>query len=461
MPMTSCDIGGPNKYCFPESATAWHGPITVKHPSIIKPLAGVTSPHTLYVVPCRPPNSQAVALSEVLPQHRGWVYLPTPGDYYVNVPVQGSAAGDTCFVVIDAGSPEGAVAMIQMAKEAPVLLVNAAGLTADLANADGAPDFSKTLIGLLTNSRVSQLRQSSDEWIQLSCDLLSAITGEGHGTWPYTRVGAALLGRESAGNTVNAIEARNADANGDFTKTLIGLLANSRLSAYQGSAADWSLLGHEILTTITGEAHGSQTWLRAAAAAFGRDTGDNTVRAIEARAATAGQAVTLYRLLADSSTRGYDLNSTLHELVSADIISNFLTGRDPSGTRGLWANAVAVRYNTQGPNLLPTPTDRSVATVNGALAVGAVVATLDCQAMVNKDCYVTAAEVSTVDVQISSDGVTWITIVAAFATAVGTVFPLSTALLLDRVKPWRFLRIIAGAAGFAAATTGVIQATGD
>lgn len=241
MPMNSCDLGGVNKYCFTESATAWRL-ITVKHPGIIAPLIGATA-STIYVVPCRPPNALAVSLSEVIPADMGYVYLPAPGDYWVNLPVVGSAAAERCFVYIDCGSPEGAVAMLKVLKFQKSLLVNSAGLTADLADAT---------------------------------------------------------------------------ANGDFIQTLVGLVTNSRLAFYdEGTYADWKRWAGKIVSEATGTGHAAWGGPYGLSAIFGRDTSDNTMRALETRASSGAQVAALYRLLVDAANRGYYTSAVGYEPIGS------------------------------------------------------------------------------------------------------------------------------------------------
>jgi hypothetical protein len=101
--------------------------------------------------------------------------------------------------------------------------------------------------------------------------------------------------------------ASNFDSDADVTKTKVGPTINSRLAAYSTGDADWVKLSTYSPSGITGEGHGAQYWARVASALFGRDTGDSTMRAIEARGALTAQARTLYRLLTDSIARYYDV----------------------------------------------------------------------------------------------------------------------------------------------------------
>ncbi len=229
--MDSCQLGAPNKYCFEESNTAWRS-ITVKHPSVLAPLIGAATPPTYYAHPCRPAGAGAVAQSEALPSYGGFCYLPTPGEWYLQFPLAGSAAGQVCIVAYDVGSPEGANALLKLLAVQKVILATVGGTTLDIRNADAEADFAKTLNGILSNARLAGFDSDADDWFRLSSRLIGNIAGLGVAAW-----------RGPLGN----------------------------------------------------------------AAAFGRDTGDNTMRPIESRAAVTGQVPGLYRLLADIVNRNYDL----------------------------------------------------------------------------------------------------------------------------------------------------------
>jgi hypothetical protein len=307
----------------------------------------------------------------------------------------------------------------------PVVIAGLAGM-AGVQDADADADFDAAILGLEVNSRNALFNGSS-----------------------WTRQ-----------------QQRNADADGDFDDAIEGVVANVRTAFMRGSNSEWTIWMGDLLTGITGEGHALRVWPRAAAALFGRDTSDSTVRAIEARVSATIAALTetgLYRLLTDARVRGLRASSGSTSLpVTAEIGSTAAGGTGIGDTTfyGLASFAALTKYDLLNTDYAPVHYERSVQTTSATAAVGAVLATLDCRSQVFKDCHVISTEVSTVDVQVSHDGTTWQTIVLAFATAAGTVFPLSTALLLQRVQAYRHLRILAGAAGFAAPVTGVISAQG-
>lgn len=122
-------------------------------------------------------------------------------------------------------------------------------------------------------------------------------------------VRAAMTGSDSSltANVRNIpIEANDASVAGRFTKTLNGALVNARLSAYRLSNADWAQLNCDTPTTVTGELHNTAVWTRANSAVYGRDTSDNTMRLIEARASILALSSGVYRLQTDSQTRVLD-----------------------------------------------------------------------------------------------------------------------------------------------------------
>lgn len=256
---------------------------------------------------------------------------------------------------------------------------------------------------------------------------------------------------------------RNADAAGDFAAALFGAITNARLGVLSRAAADYVRLMADLGDAIGGINPNLLNFLYTGALMLGVDTsGTEAMRRVEARIFGAGaiNEATIPRLGVDTVVRSIDGAGTTTRPCYHDVPSAIFNGRAAANVRNLWTLGVQTKSDVPGSLLVPTAMSRTVETTSATAAVGAVIATLDCRSHPLKNLWVTAGEVSTVDVQVSHDGTTWVTILAAFATAVGTVFPLGTALLLEQVKAFRHIRILAGAAGFAAPVTGVISAMG-
>lgn len=159
----------------------------------------------------------------------------------------------------------------------------------------------------------------------------------------------AAGGNLPIGGSGGAADTANADTNADFTKTLIGLLSNARIAAFKASGGgDWVTVSTEAPSVMTGEGHATQNWIRAAAALFGRDTSDNSMRSIEARGSSANQSASVYRLLVDTCLRaaeinvgGYDPLSALREITGvAGSALAVLEQRD----RGYWPSRQGRRF---------------------------------------------------------------------------------------------------------------------
>lgn len=333
---------------------------------------------------------------------------------------------------VKTGSVEARFAIIAIATQpgslkgwTPTYLVGPSGSAGPAyQNADADTDFAALLVGMLVNARLSGWDSSVVDWLR--------------------------------------IEARDAGSSADFGTTLPGMLVNARMATLRVSSGNWEQMRSDVPSTINGEGHSAQIYTRMASLLFGRDTGDSTLRAIEARAATAGQAATLYRLLTDAAVRIYDPVSGLYENLQGDRPSAILAGRIPSIIRNAWTNSVGVRYDTQGTLLFPTPTERSVTATPATAAAGVVLATLDAQAMVHKSAYVTSTEAgTTVDVQVSRDGTSWVALLAGIAVGAATVFVINTALALEQAKGFRHVRVVSAGIGFAAPVTCVISAQGE
>jgi len=113
-------------------------------------------------------------------------------------------------------------------------------------------DADAALIGLLTNARNAVFQTpTSSVWTRISGDAVSSLTGESTGSQVWTRVASSLFGVDTTGAAVvRSVEARNADADGDFATTLIGLLVNSRNALLDASSGGWVIQGG--LREVTG-----------------------------------------------------------------------------------------------------------------------------------------------------------------------------------------------------------------
>jgi len=122
------------------------------------------------------------------------------------------------------------------------------------------------------------------------------------------------------------VDTANADADADFAKALVGMLVNARMSAFRVNTSDWGRISTDLVSIITSEAHNTNLWARVSSALFGRDTSDNTMRAIEARGSSNSEATSVYRLLTSSLTRGFDPLAAVFDAVQSL--------REVSGTAG-------------------------------------------------------------------------------------------------------------------------------
>lgn len=143
-------------------------------------------------------------------------------------------------------------------------------------------------------------------------------------------VRAAMTGSDSglAANSRNVpIEARLGSTDAHYANTLYGLLTNSRMAMLLGATSQYARVTGDTPSAATGEAHTAQYWLRSLACSFGRDTSDNTMRAIEGRASHLSYATgTLYRLFVDSRQRGVDVVTATEQPITCT--------QDISGTSG-------------------------------------------------------------------------------------------------------------------------------
>jgi len=254
----------------------------------------------------------------------------------------------------------------------------------------------------------------------------------------FVMVGGSFL----IGGSGGSVDTRNADADADFTQTLIGELVNARCALFNG--ADWIRMSGHTPNVINSEAHNAQTWLRAAAAAYARDTGDNTMRLIEARGSAGAQVTTLYRLLVDASLRFLDDGSSNWTAMEGDTLSS-VSGR-PNTVKAAYTTAILAKEDPGNSVLRTVETDRSAtsALVNpAALAVGA---SLDSRGNVNKAVYASASYAGeSARLQVSRDNSTWRT-VDTQACASGAVAAW-TAVDYEFIRGFRYFRVLAVVGG--------------
>lgn len=231
----------------------------------------------------------------------------------------------------------------------------------------------------------------------------------------------------------------NADADADFATTLIGMLVNARLAAFNGSA--WIALSSGGLTTINSEGQASNYWLRAASALFGRDTSDSTMRAIEAATSTSSPKTTgYYRLLVDSAERACDTVSGNWYPLYTDAPIAVVDGRALSSVYATWGLTLDCKRDAAAASMVPTQMERTAqgSAVNPAAAV---IATLDARGLTNKSFSVTDTAVGTYSVEFSYDGVTYVAPAefTGIATIVGTLMASNRA--IEVMKGFRYVRI--------------------
>ncbi len=110
------------------------------------------------------------------------------------------------------------------------------------------------------------------------------------------------------GTLLSAAQAGSADAN--FAKALVAGLVNTRPSLYSAGAADWVIHKGEAASASAGRLASDWVGAYQLASLHGRDTGDGSMRPIEARGSALAVATNLYRLLVDAQPRLYDWAST-------------------------------------------------------------------------------------------------------------------------------------------------------
>lgn len=104
---------------------------------------------------------------------------------------------------------------------------------------DAVADVAKALKGILTNSRLAGFNVVSTDWNFATAGTFDDSAASETQSALNTR--AAVTGRDGsagAGSRNVTVEARDANADGDFAGTLFGLLVNSRESIFDGT--DWN-----------------------------------------------------------------------------------------------------------------------------------------------------------------------------------------------------------------------------
>jgi len=108
----SKDIGRVNKICFLESDTGWNS-IVCKHPSVIKAVTGTPTFRLAPGALGSRPAATDITVGNYYPSKNGAIYIPCGGDWFINVPLAGSAAATVCFWIYDCASPESAWLLYQ------------------------------------------------------------------------------------------------------------------------------------------------------------------------------------------------------------------------------------------------------------------------------------------------------------------------------------------------------------
>jgi hypothetical protein len=149
-----------------------------------------------------------------------------------------------------------------------------------------------------------------------------------------------------------AADVRNADADGDFSSTLNGLVTNNRLSVFNYTAGDWAREAGGAVSQINGQAHNGNEVVggNAMAFLFGRDTLPATpvMRAVEARDASteANLAKALIGLAINSRNAHLDLAADEFRRSTGDTGS--ITGRGLSAILAPYSKSLLVGHNTAG-----------------------------------------------------------------------------------------------------------------
>jgi hypothetical protein len=236
------------------------------------------------------------------------------------------------------------------------------------------------------------------------------------------------------------VASRDADADADFAKALIGLVVNARLSAESISSADQRRL--RTFAANDAAAENDQLWLGVRSQVAALDTTLAAAsRGVPVESRVLGTAeITGEALHVLAGIYGMDISSTTERILHCDNVANITAGRAPSSVRAPWTLALEVKRDADGTLLIPTEMNRTVSgsAVNPAAAV---IATLDCRGLTNKTFTVTDTAVGTYTLEASHDGVTYRApaVFAGIATIVGSAVP--TDLMMQWMKGYRYLRI--------------------
>jgi hypothetical protein len=207
-------------------------------------------------------------------------------------------------------------------------------------DAVASADFTASLIGLLTNSRLSAFSIEGSDWTPIVADDIAFYNGSAPSSRAGVLVNAQLIGMDTSATLMRAIEARNADVNGDFAGALIGLLINSRLGVFdRGGLSDWAFLTGDLGSNVAGI---SPTLTRGAyvnATLVGHDNaGAVVMRVPEARnydtssdvaAALIGLLVNSRLAIPDSGSLAWFLSAGSRETPSGETsFAGFVEGRE-------------------------------------------------------------------------------------------------------------------------------------
>jgi predicted flap endonuclease-1-like 5' DNA nuclease len=151
----------------------------------------------------------------------------------------------------------------------------------------------------------------------------------------HTLSRSAIMGHDPAavaGTQELPVAARNADAAADYAETLIGLLVNARLAAYDNAGPNYEIL-HAAGIGSRGESLGTRGLMTfSAIAAWDKDAAaPNVIGVLDGPNADADDdfAKTLYGLVTNSRMAGYDSAATNWKMAQCDaggkMYANILT----------------------------------------------------------------------------------------------------------------------------------------
>lgn len=177
-------------------------------------------------------------------------------------------------------------------------------------NFDAAADVASTLVGLLTNSRLSVYDSAAGNFERLFGVIAGSISGISPAGQEAALAAAICTGFDSTGAAVlRPVEARNFDASADVAAALIGLTTNSRMAVIDGTVGDFAAITGDLASAISGRLPGSVRGMYSNSVTSGLDnTGAAVLRPVEARNfdAAGDVAASLIGLLVNARTSVYD-----------------------------------------------------------------------------------------------------------------------------------------------------------